>query len=196
MHTALKPRLLWLAVPIASPLLYTIYLYWTLSRDTESTSGPVDTSTLSNTRVPEEVPINDPNTLVFHETVSKAVSKDSLPKVFQSDLDALLTAYIRSNMTTFSHLPQAIMIRRLLSAPEDRATFESLHLDTISFVPGDCVCGVYLVKRRSRVLEWSCSWTRQSRTVALCSRASWSWVCRRRLGRSCLRTKCGCGGGE
>jgi hypothetical protein len=148
MHSALKPRLIWLAIPAASPFIYAIWLHYTLSRDTKSESGQVDTSKLAFTYVPEEVPTSDSNTLVFHETVSKAIPKDSLSKEHQADLDTLLTTFLRANMQTFARLPQAMMLKRLMSAPQDRATFESLHLDTISFLPLDRVCGVYLIVRR------------------------------------------------
>ncbi|KAI2790024.1 hypothetical protein POX_d05527 [Penicillium oxalicum] len=83
----------------------------------------------------------------LHDHSSKQVSRDALPKNISPD--QLFTRLVRRNMTAFSRLPQAWMIRLVSTTPEELQSFKASHLGSLNFDKGDLVCGAYRVVDRS-----------------------------------------------
>ncbi|KAH8704808.1 hypothetical protein BGW36DRAFT_353256 [Talaromyces proteolyticus] len=61
----------------------------------------------------------------------------------------LLTLYLRHTLTLFTSLPQAYLIKFLLLPRSARYSFGADYINSLSFVEGDVVCGVYTVLLRT-----------------------------------------------
>ena len=102
--------------------------------------------------LPTEVLEDASRYVIMHETASKAVPTDALPRY--NSPEVLLTTYMRHTMTAFSNYPPAWIIHFLIKSPSDRATFNSAYIKNLNFQEGDLVCGVYrVVKRTSNSVE-------------------------------------------
>ncbi|KAJ6102852.1 hypothetical protein N7486_005279 [Penicillium sp. IBT 16267x] len=95
--------------------------------------------------IPECVFTND--FYVVHDHASKSVLRSSLPSI---PTEILFTKLMRRNMTTFTHFPQALMIRLKCDTPEEKQSFSTSHISSLDFDKGDLVCGVYRVIARSK----------------------------------------------
>ncbi|KAJ5826065.1 hypothetical protein N7474_003203 [Penicillium riverlandense] len=109
--------------------------------ETLSASSPRPTAIES---VPEKV-FTDHN-YAFYDRASKTVPRDSLP--LAESLESLFTKYVRRNMTAFSHLPAALMLRAVSKTPEQKQSFRTSHIASLNFQEGDLICGAYRVKVR------------------------------------------------
>ena len=78
----------------------------------------------------------------------KATLRASLPSGVPTEL--LFTKLVRRNMTAFSHFPQALILRALSKAPEERKSFTASHISSLDFSEGDLICGVYRVVLRNK----------------------------------------------
>lgn len=81
------------------------------------------------------------------DRASKSVARGSLPASASTEL--LFTKLVRRNMTTFTHFPQALMIRLICKTEEEKKSFKASHIGSLDFHEGDLVCGVYRVVARS-----------------------------------------------
>ena len=58
-------------------------------------------------------------------------------------------------MTAFSHLPAALMLRAVSKTSEQKKSFRTSHIASLSFQEGDLICGAYRVKvRRENKVEF------------------------------------------
>ncbi|KAJ5091964.1 hypothetical protein NUU61_006834 [Penicillium alfredii] len=89
----------------------------------------------------------------LYDHVSKTVPRSLLPQ--SESPESLVTKLVRRNMTTFTRLPQALMLRVVSSTPEERRSFQASQIATLDFQEGDLVCDVYRVKvRRQNKVEF------------------------------------------
>lgn len=87
-----------------------------------------------------------------HDQASASVPRSSLPSI---PTDILFTKLVRRNMTTFTHFPQALMIRLVCDTPEEIRSFKASHISSLDFNEGDLVCGVYrVIARRKNKVEF------------------------------------------
>ncbi|KAI1464155.1 uncharacterized protein F4812DRAFT_214226 [Daldinia caldariorum] len=162
--------------PIAIPAAYMIYLQRSLARHTAASAAicPPDsladpTSTTSSAAeplsdrdiFPSDVRHHPDRYVVARERVtSHLVPVASLRPEFISkkgNLSGLLDSYLAATMTAFAGTAQAYFLKRVGAALEDtqRAeefakTFDPAYISACKFRPGDRVCGVYVVRSRSR----------------------------------------------
>ncbi|KAF2150179.1 hypothetical protein K461DRAFT_281424 [Myriangium duriaei CBS 260.36] len=143
------------AVSVALGSGYLVHLKRSVSKQTTCTTvthfprlekaNKSDTPKISESYLPQS-PLTLPaevasSHVLSHEQVfSKPIDLSSvhLPE------DETLTAYLRGTMVAFSSTPQAYMIRSMVSA-EEKQTFDKSYIDSLNFVNGDIVNGVYRV---------------------------------------------------
>ncbi|KAI1479230.1 hypothetical protein F4774DRAFT_382427 [Daldinia eschscholtzii] len=160
--------------PIAIPAAYMVYLQRSLARHTAASAvicppdslSSLATSSSSSSELsisdrdvfPSDVRHHPDQYVVARERVtSHAIPVASLRPEFISkkgNLSGLLDSYLSATLTAFSWTPQAIMMRRMVSGLDDpeayRRTFDAEYLSACRYRPGDRVCGVYVVRSRSR----------------------------------------------
>lgn len=149
-----------LAVAAGSSLALAFsYLYWlhdSLRRSTHHTSrsGTLASYSVSERieTVPEEI-FSSNRYFSVYDRAWRVVKKSTLQ---QEDHDGgggeddLLKVYLRHNMVQFARFsPQAWVLRFLAPAPAGRS-FSAEYIRTLDFTTGDVVCGVYVVKLRTR----------------------------------------------
>jgi hypothetical protein len=128
------------SLPFASATLYFAYLHITLSRKVQCQTTPyLRDETIA---VPDDVRCKLEEYVIHHECARKSTSTASL-KITQGE--EMLTSFLRHTMTTFSRYPPAWGLWYLTKAAKDRETFKPTHIDSLQFVHGDRVCGVYVV---------------------------------------------------
>lgn len=141
-------KLLLGAVPlVAGPALYLTYLHLTLSRKVSClTTTYLQDETLP---VPPAVTAASTSTssdiILHHEKAQKSIPTSSLKGCPPSELQ---TRFLRHTMSMFARSAPAWSIWFLIKDPEDRYTFNEKYLRALDFVPGDRVCGVYVVDSR------------------------------------------------
>ncbi|KAI8962573.1 hypothetical protein F5Y11DRAFT_185583 [Daldinia sp. FL1419] len=159
-------RVLLALAPVAIPTAYFLYLQRSLARHTAASAliSPPDPLTASSTSsvekdvLPSSVREDPEAYIVAKERItSSAVPISSIRPDFvtkRGNLDGLLEAYLSATMTAFSWTPQALVMARMGSGVADpeayRRTFSAEYLAACRFRPGDRVCGVYVVRTRSR----------------------------------------------
>ncbi|KAI0843998.1 hypothetical protein F5Y00DRAFT_213662 [Daldinia vernicosa] len=161
-------RVLIALAPVAIPAAYIVYLQRSLARHTAASaliSPPDSLSSASSAEgasdkdaLPSDVRHHPEQYVVARERVTSAlVPVSSLRPEFISkkgNLSGLLDSYLSATMTAFSWTPQALLLARMASSLPDpeayRRTFDAEYLAACRFRPGDRVCGVYVVRSRSR----------------------------------------------
>jgi hypothetical protein len=133
-------------IPFAVPSLYLFYLYNSLSKRVTCTVNHSISPTSTTTSLPTEIKSNPSNYVIAHEIASKSVATKSLPNY--GSADQLLTEYLRDTMKTFTYLPQAYLIKKLIKSAAEKKSYEHAYINSLSFVPGDVVCGTYRVVTR------------------------------------------------
>lgn len=160
MHRSL---LLASSLAVGSSLALSLYLYWlhdTLHRCTHHTSrsGPLASYSVADRieTVPEAV-FSSGLFFSVYDRSWRVVKKKILPEAEkeqeeQQELGNLLTLYLRHNMLQFSQFfPQAWFLRFIAPAGSlSRRSFSSEYIRRLDFQPEDVVCGVYVVKLRTR----------------------------------------------
>lgn len=102
------------------------------------------------TSIPKEILVSSNAYSVFYDRASRPVPRRLLPNLPLGDL---LKCLLRRNMATFSHFPQAWLLRLSISAA-DRQSFSPSYVRSLEFKEGDLVCGVYrVVARRENQVE-------------------------------------------
>jgi hypothetical protein len=133
------------SLPFASVAFYAAYLHITLSSKVQCQTTPyLQDETIA---MPDDVHRNLEEYIIHHECARKTISTASLKTNQGSEM---LTRFVRHTMTTFSRYPPAWGLWYLTKAAEDRETFDSKHIRSLQFVPGDRVCGVYVVTSRDK----------------------------------------------
>ncbi|KAI2782581.1 hypothetical protein F4815DRAFT_427224 [Daldinia loculata] len=161
-------RVLIALAPVAIPAAYIVYLQRSLVRHTAASAliSPPDSlssaasaeGTSDKEALPSDVRHHPEQYVVARERVTSApVPVSSLRPEFISkkgNLSGLLDSYLSATMTAFSWTPQALLLARMASSLPDpeayRRTFDAEYLAACRFRPGDRVCGVYVVRSRSR----------------------------------------------
>ncbi|KAJ5946328.1 hypothetical protein N7454_003167 [Penicillium verhagenii] len=136
------------AVLTGSSMVYFYISHQRLSSRIHHTShrGPSSPKSkpLSIKSIPDSVFTGQYYTL--HDHTCKSVPRNSLPGI---STEILFTKLVRRNMTTFTHFPQALMIRLLCQTEEAKQSFKTSHISALDFDKGDLVCGAYRVIMRS-----------------------------------------------
>ncbi|KAI0105904.1 hypothetical protein F4814DRAFT_455545 [Daldinia grandis] len=161
-------RVLIALAPVAIPAAYLVYLQRSLVRHTAASAliSPPDAlasaasaeGASDKDALPSDVRHHLELYVVARERVTSApVPVSSLRPEFISkkgNLSGLLDSYLSATMTAFSWTPQALLLARAAaSLPDPEAfarTFDAEYLAACRFRPGDRVCGVYVVRSRSR----------------------------------------------
>jgi hypothetical protein len=133
------------SLPFASATLYFVYLHITLSSKVQCQTTPYLRDETIAVYVPDDVQRKSEEYVIHHECASKTISTASLEINQGSEM---LTSFLRHTMTTFSRYPPAWGLWYLTKASKDRETFNTRHIDSLQFVLGDRVCGVYVVTSR------------------------------------------------
>lgn len=129
-----------------SSVLYLYFFHESLASKVHHSSrcGNLPVSISENlTSVPPE--IFSEEYYAVYDQASKSVSRQLLPDM---EPQILLTRLMRRNMTQFARFPQAWVLK-MLSSPEERRSFQALHLANLDFQDGDLACGMYRVKHRT-----------------------------------------------
>ncbi|ETS75182.1 hypothetical protein PFICI_13666 [Pestalotiopsis fici W106-1] len=151
-----QSRTLWTVIIAAAPLAWVLYTkaVYNASTTVSFTLDNTDTQNDLNSDVlPAEVQQDRDAWIVVRERiVSKPFQTTSTRQTKgeeKSRLSGLLDTYLRTTMRLFTYTPQAWLMRRLMTDPEARRTFETGYLSSCDFAVGDRVCGVYVVTSRS-----------------------------------------------
>lgn len=151
-------------LPVVIPVAYVFYTSWTVYRNTTSVSGTLpsrDESSAPGTShpvephsLPDEI-ANDRSRWVvaYEKVVSKPLLPSSLgylpeqssPSGSTTQPSRLLQQVSRAMHKAFSRTPQATIIRRAISEPLNKGSFDPEWIDNLSFKLGDIVNGVYKV---------------------------------------------------
>ncbi|KAI1655404.1 hypothetical protein F4813DRAFT_398502 [Daldinia decipiens] len=167
--TSTPIRVLIALAPITIPVAYMVYLQRSLVRhtaasalicppDSLSSGSSADGTSDNKEALPSDVRHHLELYVVARERVaSAAVPVSSLRPEFISkkgNLSGLLDSYVGATMAAFSWTPQALLLARMGAAVADpeayRRSFDADYLAACRFRPGDRVCGVYVVRSRSR----------------------------------------------
>ena len=141
-----------------SAILYVVYLHHSLSHKVQHSSGiglplrqsgGTDIDTVDS--LPPDLRKKPSNYHIVHDVCRKSVPKSHLPHY--SDPSRLLTTYLRRNMSLFAtRLPQAWFLKLAIihKVPALAPSFDPTHIQTLDFVNGDIVAGIYRVEVRSQ----------------------------------------------
>ena len=133
------------SLPFASAALYLAYLHITLSSKVQCQTTPgLQDATIA---VPDAVRGKPEEYIIHHECARKMVPTASLETTPDSEM---LTLFLRHTMTAFSRYPPAWGLWYLTKNTKDRDTFNPTYIQSLQFIPGDRVCGVYIVTLRDR----------------------------------------------
>ncbi|KAJ6439834.1 ABC multidrug transporter [Purpureocillium lavendulum] len=149
------------ALPVAIPVVYLLYLNGRIRSSTTSRSGRRDQqlkgSATSETRapadpksLPDDVRSDDGSRWVvsYERVVSKPIPVSRLPQdaaktTATGQPSALLRDYLRAAHVAFSWTPQAILIRGMIKEPHLKRSFDTDWISALDFAPGDLVNGIY-----------------------------------------------------
>ncbi|KAJ5635924.1 uncharacterized protein N7484_009237 [Penicillium longicatenatum] len=136
------------AVLTGSSAVYFYICHQKLSSRIQHTSQSGLSSAKSKPQSIESIPegVLTEKFFALHDHASKSVLRGSLPNI---PIELLFTKLVRRNMTTFTHFPQALMIRLVCDTKEQKRSFKASHISSLDFNEGDLVCGVYRVIARS-----------------------------------------------
>lgn len=138
-------------VPITSAVLGTtavgVYLFRQNLKSRISINaqhGHLPRSISSNiTTAPDEV-FTEQTVAVF-DSASISVPRGKLPAL---PTEELLTRLMRRNMSSFTRLPQAYILRTM-STEAEKPSFKAANIERLDFKEGDLVCGTYRVILRT-----------------------------------------------
>jgi hypothetical protein len=138
-------------LPITSAILGTtavgVYLFRQnlKSRITiKAQHGHLPRSISSNiTTAPDEVFTEQ--TVAVYDSATISVPRGKLPAL---PTEELLTRLMRRNMSSFTRLPQAYILRTM-STKAEAPSFKAANLERLDFTEGDLVCGAYRVILRT-----------------------------------------------
>lgn len=147
MHVLAK-ALLAASLPVAGSALYITYLHRKLSKRVKckTTTYLQDISIQLPPTAPSEARQRSGEVIFHHERAATTLEPEQLGTATNSEA---LTRYLRHTMTMFANSPPSWAIWFLLKDPEVRRTFSAQYINSLHFRPGDRVCGVYVVTRRS-----------------------------------------------
>jgi hypothetical protein len=138
-------RIVLASLPVASAALYLAYLHLTLAGKVQCQTTPYLRD--KSIAIPDNVQSNLEEYTVYHECARKSIPTAALKTASESEM---LTRFLRQTMATFSRYPPAWGLWYLTKDAKDRDTFNPKHIRSLQFVPGDRVCGVYVVTARDR----------------------------------------------
>jgi len=138
-------KVLLASLPFAGSALYLAYLHVTLSRRVQCRTTPyLQDRSIS---IPSTAQTSPEDCIVHHECARKTVARESLGG---STPEELLTAFLRHTTTMFSTRPPAWVIWHMIKDAKDRESFNAVYIRSLRFLPGDRVCGVYVVTGRDQ----------------------------------------------
>ncbi|OAK97412.1 hypothetical protein IQ06DRAFT_296558 [Phaeosphaeriaceae sp. SRC1lsM3a] len=133
-----------ITLPIAGTALYLTYLHTNLSRKVQCITTPFIQN--KSITIPDTVWNNPSDYIIHHECARKIIPTMSLGTAPD---EAMLTRYLRHTMADFARRPPAWGLWYLIKDAKDRATFDTAYIRSLQFVPGDRVCGTYVVTSRA-----------------------------------------------
>jgi hypothetical protein len=134
-----------LSLPFLALALYVAYLHNNLSGKVQCQTTPyLQDETIA---VPDTIMSNSNDHIIHHECARKSIPTASLGTASDAEI---LTLFLRRTMTTFSKSINTWGLYYLIRDPKERDTFNPAYLSALNFVPGDRVCGVYVVTSRER----------------------------------------------
>ncbi|KAF7128668.1 hypothetical protein CNMCM5793_003519 [Aspergillus hiratsukae] len=139
------------ALPITAAILGTTAVGFYLFRQnlksrltTKAQHGHLPRSISPNiTTAPQEVFTEQ--TVAVYDSASISVPRQQLPAL---PTEELLTRLLRRNMSSFTSLPQAYILRTMSTAAE-KPSFAPANIQRLDFKEGDLVCGAYRVILRT-----------------------------------------------
>jgi hypothetical protein len=138
-------KLLVASLPLACSALYLTYLHVNLSGKVQCQTTPYIQD--EAVPIPDAVRNSPGNYVIYHEHARMAIPTASLTTTPNTEM---LTLFLRHTMATFTRYPPAWGIWYLTKGAKDRATFNTGYIRSLQFVPGDRVCGAYVVTLRDR----------------------------------------------
>ncbi|KAK2751039.1 hypothetical protein FQN57_000114 [Myotisia sp. PD_48] len=147
---SLYPKSLGTLVALGGPTLYLILFRRRLGRKIrhKTCSGCLADLPIDSIRsIPSFTIKHAHQTRAVYDRASLPVPTALLPSPPECPEDELLTRYLRRNMTCFSRLPQAFILRLACEAAL-RKTFQAEYIRKLDFEVGDVVCGGYKVAFR------------------------------------------------
>ena len=138
------PNKFLLAAPVfVGPIIYLAYLHLSLARKVQcQTKHYIQDKTIT---IPTTVEDDPEKYIIHHERARKSIPSTSLESFSKPEIP---TRFLRHTMATFSGYPPAWGIWYLIKDTKDRDTFSLPYIQALEFVPGDRVCGVYVVSSR------------------------------------------------
>jgi hypothetical protein len=134
-----------ISLPFAGLALYLAYLHNNVSSNVQCQTTPfLQDETIA---VPDTILGNSKDYVIYHECARKSIPTESLGTTSDSEI---LTLFLRRTMTTFSRSVNTWGLYYLIRDAKERDTFNPAYLSSLHFVPGDRVCGVYVVTSRER----------------------------------------------
>jgi hypothetical protein len=134
-----------LFLPFVGLALYLAYLHNNVSGNVQCQTTPyLQDETIA---VPDNILCNLKDHVIYHECARKSISTESLGTTSDPEI---LTLFLRRTMTTLAKSVNTWGLYYLLRDAKERDTFDSAYLSSLHFVPGDRVCGVYVVTSRER----------------------------------------------
>lgn len=139
----MSSKIILICLPLATSTLYLLYRHI-------HTIPTLTTPYLRDPSIPlpPDVRENLGRYILHHETVCKTLPCAS-PLPGEEEEGDILTTFLRHSMSTFSHSLAGWGIWCLLSSHTDKRTFKEAYIRALDFVPGERVCGVYVVSSRS-----------------------------------------------
>ncbi|KAL2854228.1 something about silencing, SAS, complex subunit 4-domain-containing protein [Aspergillus pseudoustus] len=136
----------------AGSIAASVYVYnWKQSLASKiihsSESGQISPSTPRNiASLPSDLDIFSSKYHVLYDYASTSTPRQALPDLEPS---ALLTMFLRRNMSSFASSPQARILKFTASDSETQQSFDANYIRSLDFNKGDLVCNAYQVKLRT-----------------------------------------------
>ena len=134
-----------ITLSLAGSALYLTKMHTDLTRKVQCQTTPFVQNKSIAAAIPETVWNNPDKYIIHHENARKTMPTISLGR--EPD-EHMLTLYLRHTMADFATRPPAWGIWYLIKDAKDRATFDAAYIRSLHFVPGDRVCGTYVVASR------------------------------------------------
>lgn len=144
-----------IAIPAAAAVGTCVYLYSLnarVSRFTHVSTGKrlLPSSPPFMSDVPQSLPADVSSAESSYVVAMERVTMDAIPdSCLKYTGDQLLVAYTRAVQIGFASTPQAVLIRRMISEPEVKATFDRDFIAAVDFNEGEVVAGIWRVSTRT-----------------------------------------------
>lgn len=159
-----------IALPVAIPVAYLVYVNHAIRKSTTSTAGRRDPDSSHQPRDPASLPadvksdssqwvvayervVSNPiptSSLAYAVAESSTLSHSSPDGSSTTQPSTLLREYIRATHAAFSWTPQAVLIRAMIKEGDIRRSFDGAWIDSLAFAPGELVNGVYRVSHHQK----------------------------------------------